>query len=101
MYIDYYLKFNSEQEADQLLFDLQTVTEDGITQTFKKPKYLSVDVIGKIYKESGNMISTPEGDMIPEMVEVPGWHVNVRHNVEMSELEIYRVFPSQLTRTWL
>ena len=35
------------------------------------------DLIGKIYKESGVMLTDSKGFKYPEMVEVEGYHVNV------------------------
>lgn len=34
-----------------------------------------MDIIGKIYAHTGNMLQTDEGD-VPEMALLPGWHVN-------------------------
>lgn len=59
--IDYYLKFKDEAEALEVL--------EGYTG--------SIDIIGQIYKETGNTLSTDEGE-VPEMALIAGWHVNTR-----------------------
>lgn len=92
MYYDYYLKFDTEAQAEAVLF--QGKDED------RRPKYAAVDVIGVIYRPTGKMLKTVEGD-VPEMQPVPGWHVNVRHTAEAPELAPHQVFPKALTRTWL
>ena len=38
---------------------------------------MTYDLIGKIYKESGVMLTDSKGFKYPEMVEVEGYHVNV------------------------
>lgn len=98
MYTDYCLKFDSEAAAD-ILFDEQTVTEGDLVEIVKVPKYPAVDVIGTVYKPTGKMLKTPDGE-VPEMKPVPGWHVNVRSETELPELEQYRVFPATPVRVW-
>jgi hypothetical protein len=87
MYHDFFLKFTDADEANEVLFDDE------------RPKYAAIDVIGTIYKPTGEMIQTDEGE-VPEMKPVPGWHVNVRHTAEAPELEAYQVFPETPSRMW-
>lgn len=84
---DYFLKFSSQAQADAVLFD----GEVG--------KYTAIDVIGTIYKPTGKMLTTDDGD-VSEMAPVPGWHVNVRHTAEAPELNAYSVAPSSPERVW-
>lgn len=99
MYQDFMLRFADPAEADSVLFDEQTNVQGDVVETIKVPKYAAIDVIGTIYKPTGNMIDTDEGE-VPEMAPVDGWHVNVRHNAEAPELEAYRVFPKAAQRGW-
>lgn len=87
MYIDYTLKFQTQAEADGVLFDEET------------PKYAAIDVIGAIYKPTGNMLATEDGDE-PEMAPIAGWHVNVRHNADAPELSAYAVEVKTPVRAW-
>lgn len=61
-------------------------TEDGAW-----PSYIgtaAVDVIGTIYRETGQMLETPDGE-VPEMAPVPGYHINLSARVpELQEFEI-------------
>ena len=100
MYYDMFLKFADQAEADSVLFDEQTNVQGDIVETVKVPKYAAVDVIGTIYKPTGNMLTTDEGE-VPEMAPLEGWHVNVRHTTEAPELEAYRVYPKAPQRGWL
>lgn len=91
MYIDYFLKFDSEDAAMAALFDVQ---EDS-----QIPKYSAVDLVGVIYKPTGTMLATEEGD-VPEMAPLAGYHANVRLTEDAPELEPYRVFPVTPSRMW-
>lgn len=93
--LDYHLRFDSEAAADAVLFDMQ---HDGDGYN-KVPLYWAIDVIGTIYKPTGIMLTTDEGD-VPEMAPVEGWHVNVRVKEEAPELEAYRIFPQSPVRGW-
>jgi hypothetical protein len=99
MYTDYFLKFNDEAEANEVLFTEQTNVQGDVVETVLVPKYAAVDVIGTIYKPTGEMIQTDEGE-VPEMAPLEGWHVNVRHTDEAPELEAFRVFPATPSRMW-
>ena len=99
MYTDYCLKFTDKAEADAVLFTEQTNVQDDIVETIKVPKYAAVDVIGVIWKPTGKMLQTEEGE-VPEMAPVEGWHANVRHTAEVLELEAYKVAPKAPVRGW-
>lgn len=38
----------------------------------------ALDIIGTIYKPSGNVLTGPEGEEYPEMVAVDGFHANMK-----------------------
>jgi hypothetical protein len=99
MYTDYCLKFKDAAEADAVLFTEQTNVQGDVVETVKVPKYAAVDVIGVIYKPTGKMLQTDEGE-VPEMAPVEGWHVNVRHTAEAPELDAYKVAPKAPVRGW-
>ncbi len=91
MYHDFFLRFTDEAEANEVLFDDE------------RPKYAAVDVVGQIYKATGQTIQTQDGENYytsDVMESVPGWHVNVRHTDEAPELEAFRVFPQTPSRMW-
>ena len=91
MYQDFMLRFADAQEADAVLFDGEG--DD------RRPKYAAIDVIGTIYKPTGKMITTDEGE-VPEMAPVEGWHVNVRHTAKAPNLTAYQIFPKSPVRGW-
>jgi hypothetical protein len=99
MYTDYFLKFADEAEANAALFTEQTNVQDDVVETVLVPKYAAVDVVGVIYKPTGNVLTTDEGE-VPEMAPLDGWHVNVRHTDEVPQLAPYQVFPVTPTRMW-
>ena len=96
MYTDYFLKFADQAEADSILFEVQADAEGG---EIKVPRYAAVDVIGTIYKPTGNMLTTDEGEA-PEMAPLDGWHVNVRNTADAPELAAFQVFPQAPVRGW-
>ena len=100
MYIDYHLKFADQAEADAVLFTEQTSVQDDIVETVKVPKYAAVDVIGTIYKPTGKLLPSENGDAVDEMAPVEGWHVNVRHTADAPELDAYKVTPKAPVRGW-
>jgi hypothetical protein len=99
MYTDYFLKFADEAEANAALFTEQTNVQDDVVETVLMPKYAAVDVVGVIYKPTGNVLTTDEGE-VPEMAPLDGWHANVRHNVEAPELQPFQVYPVAPKRMW-
>lgn len=90
--MDIYLKFPTREEAEALLF---TQNEDCLVP--KVPG--SIDVVGTIYTGTGKMI-TVDGETFEETVPVPGWHINIRHDVILPELEPYQIFPITPSRVW-
>ena len=99
MYTDYHLRFKDAAEADAVLFTEQTNVQDDIVEIVKLPKYAAVDVIGVIWKPTGKMLTTEEGE-VPEMAPLEGWHANVRHTAEAPELVAFQVFPQAPVRGW-
>ena len=74
--LDIHLKFPDEATATSLMLEaglLQQV-EDQIIQGQGQ----MIDIIGPIYKATGNMLTNEEGVEYSEMADVGGWHVNMR-----------------------
>jgi hypothetical protein len=99
MYTDYCLKFTDAAQCMATLFTEQTTLQGDVVETFQQSKYAAVDVIGTIYKPTGKMLQSEEGDY-PEMASVPGYHANVRHTEPAPELEQFAVVPTSPVRGW-
>ena len=104
MYTDYYLKFSNEAEARAVLYRKEGVVEasEGVetNEGYDVPNFANIDHIGTIYKPTGKMLQTEEGE-VPEMAAIPGYHVNVRVvNEDASALEPYRIYPDTPVRGW-
>jgi len=56
------------------------------------------DIIGKIYKETGVILTDEEGFEYPETEAVDGFHVNTLPEFMTDELQQYVVKPSKLSR---
>jgi hypothetical protein len=93
--MDYHLKFTSQAAAETVLFTAETVGEE----TFLRPNYAAVDMIGTIYKPTGVILETLDGDT-PEMEAVSGYHANVRHTSEAPELDAFVVAVNSPSRVW-
>ena len=109
MYRDLYLKFESQEQAEELLFDVVDAVLDAegneVQPAYKKPKFINTDVIGDIYRPTGEMttIEGPDGEKleVPAMEKLDGYHVNLRVTDEdTSGLEQYAVAPKNPARIW-
>jgi hypothetical protein len=102
MYFDSFLKFADEAEANEVLFTEQTFAQDDVVETVLVPKYAAIDVIGTIYKATGNVLPAEDesGEAVDEMAPLEGWHVNVRHTDEAPELDAYKVEVKTPSRMW-
>ena len=102
MYTDYFLKFADEAEANAALFTEQTNVQDDVVETVLVPKYAAVDIVGTIYKPTGNVLPAEDdsGEAVDEMAPLDGWHVNVRHTAEAPELDDYKVDVKTPARMW-
>ena len=80
---DYYLKTTDLNTMWSLLLEsgLATVYQnmDGV-DTFM-PNGIALDIIGTIYKPTGNMTVDNNGFSFPEYQPVEGFHANIRGNL--------------------
>lgn len=109
-FTDLMLKFASEEEATQNLYDKVATAWDNDdpespieTEWEYRSRFRNIDTLGVIYKggswdEGGNEVETP--------VAVDGWHVNVRclcsEGESCEHLEAFVVSPEPSTprRVW-
>lgn len=89
----FYLSLPSEADMPTVLADFYTqdnyevtdpetgetsVVLDGEPYLVTDTKDYSLDVVGLIYKPTGNMLTDGDGNEYPEQVDVDGWHVNIK-----------------------
>ena len=77
--LDIHLKFPTQAIADKLFIETGVwlkFTDKNIVTYYDAPSYLT-DVIGLIYKPTGKKLMVNDFE-IDEMVDVGGWHVNLR-----------------------
>lgn len=91
---DLYLCFSDEEQANLVLYNID---EEGN----KTPVYLNTDVIGTIYKPTGETQEI-DGMVTPITEPLPGWHVNIRllDTEDGNPLEAYVVQPTTPMRIW-
>jgi hypothetical protein len=78
---DIHLKFPDQATATAALVKegvwIKFVGDDKKVSYYDAPDYLT-DVIGLIFKPTGVQLKGPGGTISDEMVDIGGWHVNMR-----------------------
>lgn len=74
--LDIHLKFPDEATATSLMLATGLLRQIG--DQIVQGEGQMIDIIGPIYKATGVMLTDAEGVEYPEMVDVGGWHVNMR-----------------------
>jgi len=110
---DMFLKFSDEAEMLSVLFhdvptEWETVTDEETGEVTKtpiafesRPRFANTDIIGAIYRPTGNTLTDDEGNEYPEQAALEGFHVNIRADEPIEELESFRVYPNAPVRVWL
>ena len=110
---DMFLKFSDEAEMLSVLFhdvptEWETTTDEETGEVTKtpiafesRPRFANTDIIGVIYRPTGNTLTDEEGNEYPEQAALEGYHVNIRAEAPIEELESFRVYPNSPVRTWL
>jgi len=94
---DYYLKAESKEAFDAALGAAGFATEFGTIV----PQGHALDVIGVIREATGEMLTSEDGIVYPELAPVPGWHVNYRGEALPAELQPFEIdAPSTPVRVW-
>ena len=88
--IDYTLKFPDQATANEVLFEkfpLKLDEDLNVVETYDVPHFpgMSIDTIGVIYKPTGEMLLGEDGEY-PAMSPIVGWHVNLRVNEDIAEV---------------
>ena len=120
--MDLFLKFESADQAQQYLYndkieyrnedgtladtivneDGAIVAPEGTTPVvIRTPKFLNLDIIGDIYKSTGETTTDENGFVFPVMEKLDGYHVNIRTvDEDASALEQFAVVPNNPVRVW-
>ena len=120
---DFYLKLQAEADQPSVLaaFYQQDYTTEVNPETGEETQVPSgdpylvayteaygIDVVGTIYKPTGNTVTDPDGNEVPEMAPLDGWHINIRlmgdaRRADVEALSAYFVDPEPATpsRVWL
>ena len=101
---DYYLKTDTEEALWQVLLEAGLVADnqDPENPGFYPKQGIALDVIGTIYKPTGEMLTDEEGNEFPAMAPIPGFHANLRliGDMDLDTLEPYMVDVKTPTRVW-
>ncbi|AXV34025.1 hypothetical protein BFW41_08840 [Aeromonas hydrophila] len=97
--IDLYLKAGSKS-AMTLALKTAGFSQDPDSGALYHPAS-ALDVIGTIYQPTGET-TLVDGEQVPVMAPVPGYHVNVRTKSEVlaAALDAQRTYPETPVRVW-
>ncbi|BBS88036.1 hypothetical protein [Aeromonas media] len=97
--IDLYLKAGSKS-AMTLALKTAGFIQDPDSGALYHPD-AALDVIGTIYQPTGETMVV-EGELVPAMAPVPGYHANVRTTSEAlaAALDAHRTYPVTPVRVW-
>ena len=120
--MNYYLKTNTEQEMWEALetanlakkecdmedannippqdYDYEANGEFVKTGKYDWVALCQLDMIGTIYKESGNTLTDDEGNEYPEMIAIDGFHANIKTDKVVEGLPTIDA-PQTPYRKWL
>ena len=95
--MDYFLKANNEQELMTKLAEVGAVEQyevrsevgDEVQVKYHLTQGVNLDVIGTIYKPTGDMVKNAEGIEVPVMEQLEGFHANLRGNLNLGETVEY------------
>lgn len=97
----HYLKFDSLQHAITVLLsnEPELLWNDNGIHRIKGSHDFSISLIGDVYHATGILLTDVEGNEYPEVVLVPGYHVNVNAVNRtlpdyLKEFEVFPVTPS-------
>ena len=74
---DFYLKLASEADMETVLHDFYKQGEGDTYFVPNTPDY-AVDVVGTLYDQTAEPVTTEDGLTDVEMTALDGWHVNIR-----------------------
>lgn len=96
--IDLYLKTGSKSAMTQAL-KTAGFSQDPDSGALYHPD-AALDVIGTIYQPTGETMM--EGELVPVMAPVPGYHANVRTRSAAlaTALDAQRTYPETPVRVW-
>lgn len=93
MFTTFFLKFESEAHAIDVLSKYR---KDG--EWILSSADYALDLVGTIYKPTGNMLQSEDGFDYPETAPLDGWHVNMACHALSDDLMQYTVNPSSPSR---
>lgn len=83
-----------KNEAGEVITPETTIVSDSF----------ALDVIGQIFKETGAVIQGEEGFEYPELAPVPGFHANLRGELNSNQLSLLADYlidkPANPARVW-
>ena len=94
--------YDSTDPDNQRPADLDPEADWSPTGTFTWETPNMLDIIGTMYRETGNMLTDGEGMEYPEMEEVDGYHANLREELTDEQVALLPTVDAPATpyRKW-
>jgi hypothetical protein len=96
--LDTHLKFPDESTATRLMLEAGLLQQRG--DLIVQGQGQMIDIIGLIYKPTGAMLTDEQGNQHPEMVDIGGWHVNMRGELPEALTPYKTIVKSTPHRIW-
>ena len=103
---DFYIRLPSRNDLHHVFSDFLDDSGDGDVELITHTHSYAIDVVGKIFKPTGNMLTDDDGFEYPELAPIDGFHINIRllnddRRADFEKIdEKYGVSPSTLYRVW-
>lgn len=102
---NYFLKFSDEASFKAKFLELGLATIEPVWGTENDTQFVPkiiTDVIGLIYKPTGNVLLTDDGLQYPEMAPIDGYHANLKAELTEEQEELLPLIPAPTTpyRVW-
>ena len=94
--MNYYIKTTDEAELWSALEAADLAYQDEGEWVFTG---MALDIIGVIYKPTGQMLTDPDGGAYPEMAPIDGYHANLIADASVEGLPIIEA-PDTPYRIW-
>jgi hypothetical protein len=96
MFNDYFLKFDTEEEAHLIIGTMDVPNEELVLHR----EGCDISVIGTMYTNTGNILTDEEGLEYYETAPIQGYHVNLRCRNVQEDLVPYDTAPTTPQRVW-
>lgn len=104
---NYYLKFIDQADLENTLISAGLASMQPVFGTENDTQFIpsfeiTLDIIGLIYKPTGNTLTTEDGLQYPETLPIDGYHANLKAELTVDQEALLPLIPKPTTpyRVW-